>query len=100
MKVRITLPNIDNLLKTEMFTNVVVTNKEDSKAIEIPSDAVIMDNGKSYVIVYKGDCDLSVRPVDVIQTVEHSTYISNGLAAGERIISKNQILFYRALTDK
>jgi membrane fusion protein, heavy metal efflux system len=100
MKVRITLPNTDNLLKTEMFTNVVVTNKEDSKAIEIPSDAVIMENGKSYVIVYKSDCDLSVRQVEVIQTVEHSTYISSGLNAGERIISKNQILFYRALTDK
>jgi cobalt-zinc-cadmium efflux system membrane fusion protein len=43
MKVRVALTNNDMLLKPEMFTNVLITNKEASSSVAIPASAVIFD---------------------------------------------------------
>ncbi|WP_342646427.1 efflux RND transporter periplasmic adaptor subunit [Mucilaginibacter sp. CSA2-8R] len=99
LTIRITLPNTDMLLKPEMFTNVMVSNDEAAKALAIPSQAVVFDSGKNYVVVYNGKCNLAVREVNVIKTVENTTYVGSGLKAGDKVISKNQLLLYNALTE-
>ncbi|MFD0793051.1 efflux RND transporter periplasmic adaptor subunit [Mucilaginibacter litoreus] len=99
MKVRIALNNQDMLLKPEMFTNVVITNKEASSSVAIPSSAVIFDSSKNFVVVYNSKCDLQVRPVSIIKTVDDVTYISSGLKPGDKVISKSQLLLYNALTE-
>jgi cobalt-zinc-cadmium efflux system membrane fusion protein len=87
------------LLKPEMFTNVLITNKEGSSSVAIPASAVIFDSSKNYVVVYNSKCDLQVRPVNVIKTVDSITYIASGLKAGDKVISKSQLLLYNALTE-
>jgi cobalt-zinc-cadmium efflux system membrane fusion protein len=87
------------LLKPEMFTNVMISNDEAAQALAIPSQSVVFDSGKNYVVVYNGKCNLAVREVSVIKTVEDTTYIGSGLKAGDRVISKNQLLLYNALTE-
>jgi cobalt-zinc-cadmium efflux system membrane fusion protein len=52
MKVRIALAKQDMLLKPEMFTNVLITNKEASSSVAIPASAVIFDSSKNFVVVY------------------------------------------------
>lgn len=99
MKVKVVLPNPGLLLKPEMFTNVLITNNEPSSSVAIPSDAVIFDSSKNYVIVYNGQCDLHIREINVIKSVGNITYIGSGLKPGERVISKNQILLYNALSE-
>ena len=99
MKVRISLSNNDLLLKPEMFTNVMITNKDPQTSVAIPSSAVVFDNSKNYVIVYNSKCDMQVRLVSVIKTVDDITYVSSGLKPGEKIISKSQSLLYNALTE-
>jgi cobalt-zinc-cadmium efflux system membrane fusion protein len=99
LTIRITLPNTDLLLKPEMFTNVIINNDEAAKALAISSQAVVFDSGKNYVVVYNGKCNLAVREVSVIKTVEDTTYIGAGLKPGDKIISKNQLLLYNALTE-
>ncbi len=99
LTIRITLPNTDMLLKPEMFTNVLISNDEAAQALSIPSQAVVFDSGKNYVVVYNGKCNLAVREVSVIKTVEDTTYIGSGLKAGDKVISKNQLLLYNALTE-
>jgi len=47
MRIRINLPNDGLLLKPEMFTNVLIENTEQSKAVSIPSDAMVFENGKT-----------------------------------------------------
>jgi cobalt-zinc-cadmium efflux system membrane fusion protein len=99
MKVRVALDNKDMLLKPEMFTNVLISNKEGSSSVAIPSSAVIFDSSKNFVVVYNSKCDLQVRAVSVIKTVDDITYIASGLKPGDKVISKSQLLLYNALTE-
>jgi len=99
MRIRINLPNDGLLLKPEMFTNVLIENTEQLKAVSIPADAMVFDGGKNYVIIYKGKCDLKLVEVHIIKTENNRSYISSGLNAGDIIISKNQVLFYNAILE-
>lgn len=100
MRIRIKLPNYQQLLKPEMFANVTVFNKEDTKAIAVSSRAIISENGKNYVVIYRGNCSLSVREIEILKTSEGKTFISSGIQAGDRVIANNQILLFKALTEK
>jgi cobalt-zinc-cadmium efflux system membrane fusion protein len=100
MKVKITLPNTNMLLKPQMFTNVTITNTEAQRSVSIPAAAIIFDSSKNYVVVYKDKCHLEVREVSVIKTVDSISYIASGLKPGEILISKNQLLLYNALVDE
>ncbi len=97
MKIKIALPNPDMLLKPQMFTNVVITNNENQQSVFVPAKAIVFGNSKNFVVVYNGRCDLAVREVSVIKTVDNITYIASGLKPGEKIISKNQLMLYEAL---
>jgi len=99
MKIRVRLPNPGMQLKPEMFANITIENKQGKRAVSIPEEALINDNGKTYVVIYNGKCDLSVRQVQVIQSTAGKAYILSGLQEGEKVISKNQILLFRALTS-
>lgn len=98
LKIKIALPNPDMLLKPEMFTNVVITNNENAQAVSVPAKAIIFDSSKNYVVVYNSKCDLKVREVNVIKTVDDVSYIGSGLNPGDKVISKNGLLLYDALT--
>ncbi|RKR80021.1 cobalt-zinc-cadmium efflux system membrane fusion protein [Mucilaginibacter gracilis] len=98
MKIKIALPNPDMLLKPQMFTNVTITNNENKQSVAIPAKAIVFDNSKNFVVVYNSKCDLKVREVSVIKTVDDVTYIASGLNPGDKVISKNQLLLYDALT--
>jgi cobalt-zinc-cadmium efflux system membrane fusion protein len=98
MKIKIALPNPDLLLKPEMFTNVLVTNNENKQAVSVPAKAIVFDSSKNYVVIYNSKCDLKIREVSIIKTVDNIAYIASGLKPGEKVISKNQLLLYGALT--
>jgi cobalt-zinc-cadmium efflux system membrane fusion protein len=61
---------------------------------------LIGDNGKNFVIIYRDKCNLQIQEVQIIKTVRDKTYIASGLNEGDRVISQNQILLYKALLDK
>jgi membrane fusion protein, heavy metal efflux system len=100
MKARISLPNPGLMLKPEMFTNVMIENKEGIKAVSIPARALVSENGRTYVVAYMGQCDMSIREVSILKMVEDRAYLSSGLKAGEKVISQNQILLFRQLSEK
>lgn len=99
MKIRIRLPNSKMKLKPEMFANILVENKEGVKVISIPRTAVVSDNGKNYVVIYHDKCNLELRQVQLMKTVDDKSYIKEGLNAGEKVITDNQVLYYRALKE-
>jgi hypothetical protein len=70
---------------------------DDDRQIAVPSAAVIFDNNKHYVLVFKDKFNIAVRQVEVAKTVGDITYLSSGLKADEKVISKNQLLIYNAL---
>lgn len=100
MKVRIRIPNKDNLLKPEMFAQINIKYDDGGNAMPaIPSAAVIFDKNKDYVLVYKDKCNIETREVEVYETIGNTTYIKSGLAEGDKIISQYQLLVYDALND-
>ncbi len=100
MRVRVSLPNEQFMLKPEMFTNVNIINKEATKSVSIPSEAVLYDNSRMFVVLYHSTCNLEIKEVHVLKSVGTVTYIKDGLNAGDVVISKNQILLYRALLEQ
>ncbi len=100
MKIRVKLPNPGFELKPDMFANILIRNKESKMAMTMASAALVSDNGKYFVILYHDKCDLQLREVQVIKTVQDRTYIASGIQPGDRVISRNQILLYKALLEK
>ncbi len=99
MKLRIVLNNPGYLLKPEMFANVVVNTTENKKMLTIPSRALIFDHSQYYVLVYKSPSDITIRPVQVLNTVDDKTFISEGLTEGERLIGTEALLIYQELNS-
>ena len=99
MKIRVRLANEGNMLKPEMFANIIIRNEERKKVIAIPETALINDNGKSFVVIYHDKCTLEIKQVEVLQVTAGKAYISSGIKEGEKVISQNQVLLYRALTS-
>jgi cobalt-zinc-cadmium efflux system membrane fusion protein len=100
MKVRVKIKNKDNLLKPEMFAQITIRyNDNATKMPAIPSESVIFDKNKNYVMVYKDNCNIETREIEIYEVAGKTTYIKSGLQLGERVISKYQLLVYDALND-
>jgi cobalt-zinc-cadmium efflux system membrane fusion protein len=99
MKARITINNASKLLKPEMFARVLIRYREAEQRLAIPSSAVIFDNSKSYVMVYKDRSHIETRLIDIYKSNSVKTYVDGGLKEGEKVISKYQLLVYDAIND-
>lgn len=102
LKVRVTLLNrgegaADYRLKPEMFANVSVTYAGRDQRVAIPASAVVFDKSRNYVVAVNANKQPVVREVDLYKTIGDRTYINGGLAPGERVVTKNQLLIYSAL---
>jgi membrane fusion protein, heavy metal efflux system len=99
MKLRIVLANPDYLLKPEMYASVTVNTTENKKMLSIPSRSLIFDHSQYYVLIYKSPGDITIRPVQVLNTVGDRTFISGGLTEGERLIGTEALLIYQELNS-
>jgi len=100
MKVRIKIPNRDNLLKPEMFAQINIRYDDSNLQLPmIPAQAIIFDKNKNFVMVYQDDCNIQTREIEVLETIGNNAYIKNGLQPGERILGKYQLLVYDAMND-
>lgn len=100
MQVKITLKNDNFLLKPEMRANIKLSYTEnDQQMINIPSEAVIFDKSKNFVMIFKDRNNIETRQIEVYRQVGDTTFISSGLKAGEKVMTQNQLLVYDALND-
>jgi len=99
MKARIVLQNNDFLLKPDMNASIKLTFDENESMIAVPSSAIIFDNSKNFVMVYKDRKSIETRQVEVFRQVGNTTYISSGLSENEKVITTNQLFIYDALND-
>jgi cobalt-zinc-cadmium efflux system membrane fusion protein len=99
MKVRVVLPNPDYVLKPEMYASIAVSDKENAKALSIPSQALIFDHSQYYVLVYNSNTDIKITPVQVLNSVGDRTYIASGVNDGDRVVGSQAILIYNALNS-
>lgn len=99
MQARIKLQNPGFLLKPDMNANIKLSYSEDKSMIAIPSNAIVFDKSKNFVMIFKDRHNIETRQVDVYRVVGDTTYISSGLKENEKVITNNQLFIYRALND-
>ena len=99
MQIRIQLQNVGFKLKPEMHATVNLNFDEGGEMNAIPSQSIIFDRSKNWVMVFHSRSKIETRPVEVYRTLANRAYIKSGLKDGERVISKNQLLVYDALND-
>ena len=92
LKIRIVLDNSEGLLKPEMFAVVKVHTLQANKVAVISTKALVFEDSKFHVMVYKNDETFIKRPVTVIRSLGNRTYIKEGLMEGERIVTKGSLL--------
>ena len=99
MQARVKLDNKDFLLKPDMNASIKLSYTEDSREIAIPSSAVIFDKSKNYVLIFKDRNNIETREIKVLRQVGETTFVSQGLTEGEKVVTKNQLFIYSALND-
>ena len=101
LKAKIIMDNNGMKLRPGMSADVTLPiNSQNKTALAIPSKALIFDNNQSYVVVYKKDCELEIRPVTEIASNNQYIYIEGNLKPGENVIASNGLLIYENLKNQ
>jgi len=97
MNARVVIPNPGFLLKPGMLGTVKVSA---NAAIDLPminSRAVIFDDNKNYVLVLGKDDKVRIQEIGIGRKIADKTYISKGVAAGDRVIASKQVFLFESL---
>jgi cobalt-zinc-cadmium efflux system membrane fusion protein len=99
MHARVKINNPGNMLKPQMFANVIISAKSGENLPMVKTRSLVFDNDKNYVLVVDGKAHVRIQPVTIAKTVEDRAYISNGLKAGDRVVASRQVYLYESLKD-
>jgi cobalt-zinc-cadmium efflux system membrane fusion protein len=97
MKVRISMANPTIALMPDMFVTVKVNAQPASSMLTIPSQAIVMDDSKNYVVV-KDAKGLHIKEITLIKRVDPKAYVE-GLVEGEQVVTNSQVFIYQALSE-
>ncbi|MBO9204720.1 MULTISPECIES: efflux RND transporter periplasmic adaptor subunit [Niastella] len=97
MKVRISMPNPNADFMPEMFVTVKVNGKATAGMLSIPSQAIVLDDSKNFVIV-KDPTGLHIKEIQLIKRVDSKAYIQ-GLKVGDQVVTNSQVFIYQALSE-
>ncbi|WP_073065786.1 efflux RND transporter periplasmic adaptor subunit [Chryseobacterium oranimense] len=99
MQARVVLDNANGLLIPESKATIKVSSSESNTALTVPSKAVIFDDNRSFVVVFKSRTDIKIKEIKILKQVGDITYVAEGLSEGEEVITNNQLLIYRSLNS-
>ncbi|MCE7055444.1 efflux RND transporter periplasmic adaptor subunit [Algoriphagus sp. AGSA1] len=99
LKARIVLKNTDLKLKPGMLVDVYLSKGASGSALAVPMDNLIFDSNRYFALVYRNDCSIEVRAIDIMSKNEGIAYIKEGLNEGEQILSTNNLLVYEQLKN-
>jgi membrane fusion protein, heavy metal efflux system len=98
--VRATVNNSAGLLKPEMFAIVKILTGEGDTAVAVPRDAVIYEGGTARVWVVRGDSKaIELRRIKVGLTSGNMVEVVDGLAAGDRVVTKGSLFIDRVAAE-
>lgn len=87
IKLKAEFPNKDGLLFPNQFVNARLLVETQKGAIVVPTSAVLRGAPGTFVYVIRDDSSVTVRPVKTGAVDGDLTAITEGLAAGERVVS-------------
>ncbi|KDN54175.1 efflux RND transporter periplasmic adaptor subunit [Flavobacterium seoulense] len=100
LKARIVMNNSNLKLKPGLTADVLINKKVAQKEmVAVPAKALIFDNNKNYILVYKDDCHLERRLINPTVKNKDFIYFESGLEVGEKVIVKNHLLISEQLKD-
>lgn len=99
MQARVVLDNAKGELIPESKATIKVLNTENKTALSIPSIALIFDDNRYFVVIFKSQNDVKVQEVKVAKQTGSISYISDGLREGDKVVTNNQLLYYRSLSE-
>lgn len=99
LKARIVLKNPDLKLKPGMLVDVYVAKDASGSAIGVPIENLIFDSNQYFALVYRNDCSIEIRKIDIQSKNEGMVYLNSGLIAGEKILSTNALLIYEQVKN-
>lgn len=92
IKLRAWVKNDDHKLKPEMFARLNLQVGESTPLLSIPREAVVEVDGKQFVFVVEGENTYVKREVKVAPISTDHMRVLEGLASGQRIVTKGAVL--------
>jgi membrane fusion protein (multidrug efflux system) len=86
VRVRVIVPNPENNLLPGQYANVRLLMGQDREALLVPEQAVLADQGGSYVLIAQADGTVQSRSVVPTDRIDGRRVIQSGLAAGELVL--------------
>ena len=100
LKARIVMNNKHLKFKPEMSVMVKLKNEKNVRFVSVPSDALIFDDNRYFVVVEDKTNEYKIREVTLKGHYNKTTYIASGLSEGEKVVVKNQLLIYSGLKEE
>lgn len=97
LKARIVMQNKELKFKPEMSVVVTLKNENQAKCIAIPSQALIFDDNRYFVIIEKAKDQFISKEVTLQGHNSQTSYIASGLSEGDKIVTRNQLLIYSGI---
>src|SRR5438552_5913653 len=98
LSVKIRLSNPDYTLKPGMFANISILFPGTEKKLLIPSQSVLFDVNRNYVVLFKKQCDVSMQTLKIYKALNDRTYIEDdSLHEGDLVIARNNLFVFTAL---
>lgn len=92
VRVRLRFDNENELLKPDMFAQVVIHAESSKETLLVPKEAVIRSGSSNRVVLALGDGKFKSINVKVGRFDELSAEILSGLSAGEKVVTSAQFL--------
>lgn len=92
IKVRAMVDNEAHKLKPEMFARLNIEVGDTGQFIAVPREAVLEEDGKEFVYVVEAGNRYVKRPVKTAAASNDQVRILDGLAPGERVVTKGAVL--------
>ena len=100
LKARIIMDNKNLKLKPGMSMLVKLKDHKLQPIMAIPSDALIFDNNRYFVVVKETSENFAIREVILQGHNNKITYILSGLVESEEVVISNQLLIYSELKEE
>ena len=85
IQARIEVPNLEGLLKPEMFATALIATVATAKTITLPQEAVLLVNGQPMAFVEEAG-EYEPRPVELGEKLSGRVAIKAGIKEGERVV--------------
>jgi multidrug efflux system membrane fusion protein len=90
VRLKATFANVRNALWPGQFVNVRVLLQQRRDAVTLPSVAVEHGPEGLFAYVVRADSTVEARPIKTAEDTEGVTVVTDGLQAGERVVTTNQ----------